>query len=82
MNEIEAIFYIGICAYPLCIITISLFCFPINVSNKNTVESLTDIEVKERWRRIYTGQNLIQRLVNGEKPSKEHHDLIAEIVGK
>ena len=63
---------------PLCLITISLFCFPINVSNKNKV----DIDLMERWRIIYTGPDIIQRIVNGEKPSKEHHALIAEIVGK
>ena len=59
LAEIEAVSYIDICAYPLCLITISLFCFPINVSNKNTVESLTDIEVMERWRTIYTGPDII-----------------------
>ena len=36
----------------------------------------------ERWRQIYTGPDIIQRFIAGEKLSKEHHQLIAEIVAK
>jgi len=36
--------------------------------------------VIERWRKIYKGPDVIQRFIAGEKLSKEHHELIAEIV--
>jgi len=66
----------------LCQITTFLFYFPINVSNKAKVDSLTDLEVIERWRKIYTGPDIIQRYIAGEKLTKEHHELIAEITAK
>ncbi|EPJ47302.1 MAG: hypothetical protein OFPII_13730 [Osedax symbiont Rs1] len=52
---------------PLCRIAIILFFFPINVSDKSLVDSLTDLEVIKRWRTIYVGPDIIQRFVNGEK---------------
>jgi len=50
--------------------------------NKKQIDALSDLEVIERWRKIYKGPDIIQRLIAGEKLTNEHHDLIAEIVSK
>ncbi|MEH6444589.1 MAG: hypothetical protein V7784_11905 [Oceanospirillaceae bacterium] len=50
--------------------------------NKQQVDELTNLEVIERWRKIYTGPDIIKRHLAGEKLSKAHHVLIAEIVDK
>ena len=78
LAEIEAVFCIDICAYAIMSNHYHLVLY----INKSQVDDLTDLEVIERWRTIYTGPDIIQRFINGEKLSKEHHDLIAEIVGK
>ncbi len=50
--------------------------------NKNEVDALSDREVIERWRKIYTGPDIIQRFIDGETLTKEHDELIAGIVAK
>jgi len=50
--------------------------------NKEEVDALTDLEVIEWWRKINQGPDVIQRFIDGEKLSKVHYELIAEIVFK
>ena len=78
LAEIDAVFCIDICAYAIMSNHYHLVLF----INKKQVDNLTDMEVIERWRTIYTGPDIIQRFMNGEKLSKEHHELISEIVEK
>ena len=76
-------FFVLILAHiPSCPIIIVSCYLPINVSNKKQVDALTDLEVIERWRKIYIGPDIIQRFIDGEELSKEHYGLIAEIVDK
>ena len=65
-----------------CRIIIILFYVPLKVSNKPEVDALTDLEIIERWRKIYSGSDIIQRFLDGETLTKEHHILIAEMVKK
>ena len=37
----------------------TLFYFPLTLSNKRTVDTLSDLEVTERWRKIYSGSDII-----------------------
>jgi hypothetical protein len=50
--------------------------------NKKQVDSLSDLEVIERWRRIYKGPDIIERFVNGESLGKEQLELVAGFVQK
>ena len=63
-----------------CRIIFILFYVPLKVSNKPEVDALTDLEVIKRWRKIYSGPDIIQRFLDGEALTKEHHVLIAETV--
>jgi len=76
LAEIEAVFCIDVCTYAIMSNHYHLVLY----INKKKVDSLSDQEVIERWRRIYKGPDVIQRFIAGEKLSKEHHDLIVEIV--
>ncbi|NQZ30454.1 MAG: transposase [Oceanospirillaceae bacterium] len=76
LGEINAVFCIDICAYAIMSNHYHLVLY----INKDEVDALTDEEVIERWRKIYTGPDIIQRFVDGEKLTKEHYELIAEIV--
>ena len=78
LAEIEAVFCIDVCSYAIMSNHYHLVLY----INKAEVDSLTDQEVIERWRKIYTGPDIIQRFIAGEELSKEHHELIAEIVEK
>jgi hypothetical protein len=40
--------------------------------NKIGLDALTDLEVIERWRKLYNGPDVIQRFLKGEQLSKEH----------
>ncbi len=78
LSEIETVFCIDVCAYAIMSNHYHLVLY----INKEEVDALTDLEVIERWRKIYKGPDVIQRFIAGEKLSKEHHELIAEIVSK
>ena len=78
LAEIEAAFCIDVCSYAIMSNHYHLVLF----INKEEVDALTDLEVIERWRKIYKGPDVIQRFIAGEKLSKEHYELIAEIVSK
>ena len=77
LAEIDAVFCIDVCSYAIMSNHYHLVLF----INKSQVDNLTDLEVIERWRKIYKGPDIIQRFIAGEKLSKEHHELIAQIVG-
>ena len=76
LAEIDTVFCIDVCAYAI----MSNHYHIILYINKSQVDSLTDLEVIERWRTIYVGPDIIQRFVNGEKMSSAQYVLIAEIV--
>jgi len=78
LAEIESVFCIDVCAYAIMSNHYHLVLY----INKMKVDSLTDIEVIERWLKIYKGPDVIRRFTAGEKLTKEHHELIAEIVTK
>ncbi|MEH6445355.1 MAG: transposase [Oceanospirillaceae bacterium] len=78
LAELDAVFCIDICAYAIMSNHYHLVLY----INKQQVDELTDLEVIERWRKIYTGPDIIKRYLAGEKLSKAHHVLIAEIVDK
>ena len=76
LAEIDTVFCIDVCAYAI----MSNHYHIVLYINKSQVDSLTDLEVIERWRTIYVGPDIIQRFVNGEKMSSAQYVLIAEIV--
>ncbi len=76
LAEIDTVFCIDICAYAIMSNHYHLVLY----INKIEIDELTDLQVIERWRKLYHGPDVIQRYLKGEKLSKEHHDLIAEIV--
>jgi REP element-mobilizing transposase RayT len=78
LAEIESVFCIDVCAYAIMSNHYHLVLY----INKMKVDSLTDIEVIERWLKIYKGPDVIRRFTAGEKLTKEHHELITEIVTK
>ncbi|MEH6446383.1 MAG: transposase [Oceanospirillaceae bacterium] len=78
LAELDAVFCIDICAYAIMSNHYHLVLY----INKQQVDELTDLDIIERWRKIYTGPDIIKRYLAGEKLSKEHHVLIAEIVDK
>ncbi len=78
LAELDTVFCIDICAYAIMSNHYHLVLY----INKQQVDELTDLEVIERWRKIYTGPDIIKRYLAGEKLSKAHHVLIAEVVDK
>jgi len=78
LAEIETVFCIDVCAYAIMSNHYHLVLY----INKEEVDALSDLEVIERWRKIYSGSDIIQRFIAGEALSKEHHELIAKIVAK
>ena len=78
LAEVDSVFCIDVCSYAI----LSNHYHLVLYINKKQVDSLTDLEVIERWRKIYIGPDIIQRFVDGEDLSKEHYGLIAEIVDK
>ena len=78
LAKIEGVFCIDICAYAIMSNHYHLVLY----INKKEIDSLSDQEVIVRWRKIYKGPDIIQRFIAGEELTKEHHELIAEIVAK
>ena len=78
LAEIDDVFCIDVCAYAIMSNHYHLVLY----INKPEVDALTDLEVIERWRKIYSGSDIIQRFLDGETLTKEHHVLIAETVEK
>ena len=75
LAELDAVFCIDICAYAIMSNHYHLVLY----INKQEVDALSDREVIDRWRKIYTGPDIIQRYLHGEKLSKAQHALIDEI---
>ena len=65
-----------------CRILIILFYVPLKLSNKPEVDTLIDLEVIVRQRKIYSGSDIIQHSLDGETLTKEHHVLISQMVEK
>jgi REP element-mobilizing transposase RayT len=78
LTEIDAVFCIDVCAYAIMSNHYHLVLY----INKDEVDGLTDLEVIERWHKIYGCPEVIERFVKGEDLSKEHYCLIAEIINK
>ena len=78
LAELDDVFCIDICAYAIMSNHYHLVLY----INKPEVDALTDLEVIERWRKIYSGSDIIQRFLDGETLTREHHVLIAETVEK
>ncbi|MEH6446905.1 MAG: transposase, partial [Oceanospirillaceae bacterium] len=78
LAELDAVFCIDICAYAI----MSNHYHVVLYINKQEVDALSDLEVIERWRKIYTGPDIIKRYLNGEKLSKEQDLLISATVDK
>jgi REP element-mobilizing transposase RayT len=76
LAEIEAVFCIDICAYAIMSNHYHLVLY----INKKEVDALSDQEVISRWLTLYKGPDIIRRLCRGDKLSKSHHLLIADIV--
>ncbi len=76
LAQLDAVFCIDICAYAVMSNHYHLVLF----INKDEVDELTDLEVIERWRGIYTGPEIVQRFLKGEVLSPSHHLLINEII--
>ena len=74
--EIDAVFCIDVCAYAIMSNHYHLVLY----INKKEVDALTDLEVIERWCKIYGCPEVIQRFIKGERLSKEHYGLVAEII--
>jgi len=78
LAELDEVFCIDICAYAIMSNHYHLVLY----INKQAVDELTDIQVIERWRKIYTGPDVIQRYINGEALSKELYTLVEDTVEK
>ncbi len=76
LAEIDAVFCVDICAYAIMSNHYHLVLF----IDKSTVESLTDLEVIDRWRKLYKGPEIIEQFLKGDQLSASHHLLIDEIV--
>ncbi len=48
--------------------------------NQSQIDGLSDLEIIERWRKLYKGPDIIQRYIKGEILSKEQLGLIIETV--
>ena len=78
LAEIDSVFCVDICAYTIMSNHYHLVLY----INKQAVENLTDLEVIERWRKLYKGPEVIERYLRGEPLSASRHLLINEIVEK
>ena len=76
LTEIDDVFCIDVCAYAIMSNHYHLVLY----IDTKTVGTLSDIEVIERWSKIYKGPEIIERFLKGEKLSTSHHLLIDEIV--
>ncbi len=74
--EIDAAFCIDVCAYAIMSNHYHLVLY----INKKEIDGLTDLEVIERWRKLFKGPEIIERYLKGEKLSASHHLLISEII--
>ena len=75
---LSEVFCIDICAYAIMSNHYHLVLY----INKEQVDGLTDVEVVERWRKIYNGPDVIQRFIDGEKLSSELLTLVKETIDK
>ena len=78
LADIDAAFCIDVCAYAIMSNHYHLVLF----IDKPTVEALTKLEVIDRWRKLYSGPEIIERYLKGDHLSAAHHLLINEIVDK
>ena len=76
LAQIDAVFCIDICAYAIMSNHYHLVLF----IDQQKVDTLSDLEVIERWRKLYKGPDIIQRYLKGDKLSQAHHLLIKEII--
>jgi len=76
LAEIDAVFCIDICAYAIMSNHYHLVLF----IDQPKTDALTDLEVIERWRKLYKGPDIIQRYLKGDKLSQAHYVLIKEII--
>jgi len=76
LAQIDAVFCIDTCAYAIMSNHYHLVLF----IDQHKADILTDLEVIERWRKLYKGPNIIQRYLKGDKLSQAHHVLINEII--
>lgn len=76
LADIDEVFCIDVCAYAIMSNHYHLVLYIDQVQ----AESLTDLEVIERWKKLYQGPEIIERFVKGEKLSSSHHLLISEII--
>jgi hypothetical protein len=74
LTEIDAVFCIDICAYAV----VSNHYHLVLYINKKEIDGLTDLEVIERWRKLYNGPEIIQRYLRGGVLSPSHHLLIKQ----
>jgi REP element-mobilizing transposase RayT len=78
LAEIDSVFCIDICAYAIMSNHYHLVLF----IDKPAVEALTNIEVIERWKQLYSGPEIIERYLKGDHLSAAHHVLINETIDK
>ncbi|MEH6443726.1 MAG: hypothetical protein V7784_07505 [Oceanospirillaceae bacterium] len=78
LAEIDSVFCIDICAYAIMSNHYHLVLY----INKKEIDDLTDLQVIDRWRKLYKGPEIIERYVKGDKLSVSHHSLINEIIGE
>ena len=78
LAELDAVFCIDICAYAIMSNHYHLVLF----IDKPAVEALSDLQVIERWRKLYNGPEIIERYLKGDRLSAAHKLLIDEIVEK
>jgi len=72
------VFCVDICAYAIMSNHYHLVLY----IDKERVDSLTNLEVIERWRKIYTGPEVIQRFIDGKEMSPELNTLVMDTVEK
>ncbi len=76
LAEIDEVFCIDVCAYAIMSNHYHLVLY---IDNKS-VQALSDLEIIERWRKLYNGPEIIERFLKGDELSASHHSLINEIV--
>ncbi len=76
LAEIDAVFCIDVCSYAIMSNHYHLVLY----INQHEIDALTDLEVIERWRKLYTGPDIIQRYLRGDKLSQAHYVLIAATI--